>query len=273
MPIRGGKGRIGSLDNQDMGVGSGPQEVPGTGTCVTLIYAASYSKLSELATDSDEKAIENFATLTHQMATKNFAGYMDAWLQSDGSNTLDSVTGLQTSGANTIGFTVNNANLFQDDQDIDIWTAVGGAFIGTVTVQSVDILSNVIWLVNPIPTASVAIGNRLMMNGASGQANSGLFGLRQWQIGTNTGNWYNVQRPSYPGKFTTPTIAVNGPLLRPWSAPWNRSANFRLESRKRMRPKPSPTRTSMFAMPGNKTLSWSSDSTTTRPKATARPIC
>jgi len=35
MPIRGGKGRRGSLDNQDMGVGSGPQEVPGTGSCVT----------------------------------------------------------------------------------------------------------------------------------------------------------------------------------------------------------------------------------------------
>jgi hypothetical protein len=212
MPIRGGKGRLGSLDNQDMGVGSGPQEVPGTGTCVTLIYAASYSKLSELATDSDEKAIENFATLTHQMATKNFAGYMDAWLQTDGSNTLDSVVSLQTSGNNTVGFGVNNANLFQDDQDIDIWTAVGGAFIATVTVQTVDILSNVIWLVNPIATASVAIGNKLMMNGASGQANSGLFGLRNWQVSSNTGNWYNVQRPSYPGKFNTPSLAVNGPL-------------------------------------------------------------
>ena len=214
MPIRGGKGRRGSLDGADMGIGSGPQTVPGTVSPVTLIYAASYTKLAERATDTDEKAIENFATETHQMAAENFAGYMDAWLQGAGDDALDSIVNLQTSGSSTVGFGVNNANFFQDDQDIDIWTNTSGtgSFVATVTVESVDILSNVIWLVNPIPTASVATGYKLCMNGASGQPNSGLFGLRYYQVSANTGNWLNVQRSSFPGKYNTPTVAVNGPL-------------------------------------------------------------
>lgn len=214
MPIRGGKGRRGSLDGADMGIGSGPQTVPGTVSPVTLIYAASYTKLAELATDTDEKAIENFATETHQMAAENFAGYMDAWLQTAGDDALDSIVSLQTSGTNTIGFGVNNANFFQDDQDIDVWTSTSGtgSFVATVTVQSVDILSNVIWLVNPIPTAEVSVGYKLAMNGASGQPNSGLFGLRYFHVSSNTGNWLNVQRSAYPGKYNTPSIAINGPL-------------------------------------------------------------
>ena len=214
MPIRGGKGRRGSLDGQDMGLGSGPQTVPGTISPVTLIYAAAYTKLSELATDTNEKAIENFAAETHQMAAENFAGYMDAWLQTAGDDALDSIVNLQTSGANVIGFGVNNANFFQDDQDLDIWTNTtgAGAFVATVTVESVDILSNVIWLVNPIPTVSVNVGYKLLMNGASGQPNTGLFGLRYYQVATNTGNWLNVQRSAFPGKYNVPTVAVNGPL-------------------------------------------------------------
>lgn len=214
MPIRGGKGRRGSLDGQDMGLGSGPQTVPGTVSPVTLIYAAAYTKLSELATDTNEKAIENFAAETHQMASENFAGYMDAWLQTAGDDALDTVVNLQTSGGNIIGFGVNNANFFQDDQDIDIWTSTSGtgAFVVTVTVESVDILSNVIWIVNPIPTATVNVGYKLCMNGATGQPNTGLFGLRYYQVATNTGNWLNVQRAAFPGKYNTPTVAVNGPL-------------------------------------------------------------
>jgi hypothetical protein len=214
MPIRGGKGRRGSLDGGDMGIGSGPQTVPGTVSPVTLIYAASYTKLSELATDTDEKAIENFATETHQMAAENFAGYMDAWLQTAGDDALDSIVSLQTSGSNTIGFAVNCANLFQDDQDIDIWTSTSGSgtFVATVTVESVDILSNVIWLLNPILTSTVSAGYKLCMNGASGQPNSGLFGIRFFHVSANTGNWLNVQRSAYPGKYNCPSVAVNGPL-------------------------------------------------------------
>jgi hypothetical protein len=213
MPSRGGKPRVGNMNGADLGIGSGPTQVPGQLTTTCFIHAFSYTKQAEYATDSDEKAIENFATLTRSIAPKQFADFLDTLLcTSDGSNTLDTVVSLVAAGGNTVGIVVNNANEFLDDQDIDVWTSVGGTFVTTITVQSSDVLSNTIWLLNPIVTGTITAGMKLLVNGSSGQANSGMFGLPYYQVGTNTGNWMGVQRSAWPGKYITPTIAVNGAL-------------------------------------------------------------
>jgi hypothetical protein len=212
MPSRGGKPRVGNMNGADMGIGSGPTQVPGQLTTTCFIHAFSYTRQAEYATDSDEKAIENFATLTRSIAPKLFADFLDITLQGDGSNTLDTVVSLVASGGNTIGIVVNNANFFLDDQDVDVWTAVGGTFVSTITVQDSDILSNTIWLAVPVTTGIITAGMKLLISGSSGQANSGMFGLRYYQVGTNTGNWMGVQRSAWPGKYNTPSVAVNGAL-------------------------------------------------------------
>ncbi len=213
MPSKGGKPRVGNLDGGDLGLGSGPTTVPGQLTTTTFVMAWSYTKEAELATDSDEKAIEDFATLTRSIAPKSFADFMDCAIQGDGSNTLDTVVSTVTSGSNITGLVVNNANFFLDDQDIDIWSALGGTLQASVTIESSDILNNTIWLANPIPTSSgVAGGSLLLISGSTGVANTGVFGLRYYQVGTNTGNWMGVQRSAWPGKYITPTIAVSGGL-------------------------------------------------------------
>lgn len=214
MPIRGGKPRVGNLNGGDLGLGSGPQTVPGQITTTTLVMAWSYTKEAEYATDSNEKAIEDFATLTKSIAPKAFADFMDTAIQGNGSNTLDTIVSNVTSGSNITGFVVNNANFFLDDQDLDIWSALGVANpTASVTVESVDILNNTIWLANPIPTSSgVTAGYLLLISGSPGAANTGVFGLRYYQVGTNTGNWLGIQRSAYPGKYLVPTIAVNGAL-------------------------------------------------------------
>src|SRR5271165_732789 len=213
MPTRGGKPRVGNMNGADMGIGSGPQQVPGQLTTTCFIHAFSYTKQAEYATDSDEKAIENFANLTRSIAPKQFANFLDTTLQGDGSNTLDTVVSTNVVGGNIVGLVVNNANFFLDDQDIDVWTAVGGTFVTTITVSQSDVLSNTIWLTTPIPTATISAGYKLLVNGSSGQANSGMFGLRYYQVATNTGNWMGVQRSAYPGKYITPNIPVNGALV------------------------------------------------------------
>lgn len=212
MPSLGGKPRVGNMNGADMGIGSGPTQVPGQITPVCYIHAFSYTKQAEYATDSDEKAIENFATLTRTLAPERFADFLETVLQGNGSNQLDSIVGLQTAGGNIVGFTVNNANLFLDDEDIDVWTSIGGTFVGTITVQDSDITSNVIWLLNPVPTGTYAIGQVLLVNGASGQANTGINGIRYYQVATNTGNWLTVQRSAWNGKFIAQNIPVNGAL-------------------------------------------------------------
>jgi hypothetical protein len=212
MPSLGGKPRVGNMNGSDMGIGSGPTQVPGQITPVCYIHAFSYTKQAEYATDTDEKAIENFATLTRTLAPERFADFLETMLQGDASNTIDTVVSLQTSGGYITGISVNSANLFLDDEDIDVWTAVGGAFVTTVTVQDSDISSNVIWLLNPVPAGTITAGMKLMVNGASGQANTGLNGLRYYQVATNTGNWLTVQRSAWNGKYIAQNIPVNGAL-------------------------------------------------------------
>jgi hypothetical protein len=215
MPSRGGKPRVGNLDGGDLGLGSGPTTVPGQVTTTTLVMAWSYTKEAEYATDSDEKAIEDFATLTRSIAPKAFADFMDTVIQGNGSNTLDTIVSTVTSGGNITGVKVNNANFFLDDQDLDIWSALGaaGGATASVTVESSDILNNTIWFTNPIPTSTgVTTGYLLLVSGSAGQSNTGVFGLRYYQVGTNTGNWLGIQRSAWPGKYLVPTLAVNGAL-------------------------------------------------------------
>lgn len=214
MPSRGGKPRVANLDGGDLGLGSGPTTIPGQVTTTTLIMAWSYTKEAEYATDSDEKAIEDFATLTRSIAPKAFADFMDTVIQGNGSNTLDTIVSTVVTGSNITGFVVNNANFFLDDQDLDIWSALGTASpVASITIESTDILNNTIWLANPIPTSlGITAGYLLLVSNSPGQANTGVFGLRYYQVGTNTGNWLGIQRSAWPGKYLVPTLAVNGAL-------------------------------------------------------------
>jgi len=214
MPSRGGKPRVANLDGGDLGLGSGPTTIPGQVTTTTLIMAWSYTKEAEYATDSDEKAIEDFATLTRSIAPKAFADFMDTVIQGNGSNTLDTIVSTVVTGSNITGFVVNNANFFLDDQDLDIWSALGTATpVASITIESTDILNNTIWLANPIPTSlGITAGYQLLVSGSPGQANTGVFGLRYYMVGTNTGNWLGIQRSAWAGKYLVPTLAVNGAL-------------------------------------------------------------
>ncbi len=210
-----------NFNGGDLGRGSGPTEVPGYLSCVSFVQASEYTALAEYSTDSDEKAIQNFVTLTNQRATQTMGGYMDAVVQGNGSNTLDTVVSTTTNG-----LVVNNANLFQDNQDVDCYSSLGGsaAFLGTVTIQSVDILQNTIWLTSAVP-GSVTTGTLLLVSGSAGIANSGLAGLRSYQNVGNTGTYMGIQRSAYQGKYSTPNISLNS-TITPASA---RALNAQIE--------------------------------------------
>ena len=205
--IQGAKFRTGNLlDGSDMGRGSGPVEVPGTGTCVTYVQASEYTAESEYATDSDEKAIENYADRTHRNAAKTFGGYMDALMQTNSSNQLDTIVTVSTSSC-----TVNNANLFQNNQDVDIWTGVGGTFIASVTILTANAVTSTLTFTAPLPSTVLA-GQGLFVSGSAAQPGTGLNGLRTFAVSTDTGMWMNVPRSSYPGMYTQPSLPVNGAL-------------------------------------------------------------
>lgn len=211
-PLTQGGMKIGQFDGQDLGLGSAPVETFGSLSCVSLLQPSQYTFLSEWANDENVKSIQNFVSLTHEQAPKVFAGFIDSLIAlSDGSNTLDSVVSTTTNG-----LVVNNANAFQDQQPVDIWSALGGTFRGTAIIQSVDIANNTIWLTAAIPSGTVA-NDLILASGSSGQANSGIFGLPYYYAAGNTGNFMGIQRSSFPGKFSTPNINRGGAAMTPAS--------------------------------------------------------
>lgn len=205
--LTGGIFRTGAnlFDGQDMGRGSAPTQTFGTLSAVSFLQASEYTNLSEYATDSNAKAVENYVTLTNRQATETFAGYMDSLMaNSDGSNTLDTVVSLATGGN---GLVVNNADAFQDNQLLDCWTALGGNLLGTVQVQSIDIANNTLWLTEA-PPVGVGANTLLLITGSAGQANSGFFGIPNFHVSGNAGSFMGVPRSAFPGKFSTPSVSV-----------------------------------------------------------------
>ena len=207
--LAGGKPRANNPDGGSYGRGSGPTEVYGNISCTSFCQASEYTSLAEWATDGDEKAIKNYVSLTNARATETYAGFLDAAVAGgNGSNTLDTVVSTTTNG-----LVVNNANLFMDNQDIDLYSALTGSagFIATVTIDSVDITNNTIWLTTAVP-AGVTTGTYCVISGAAGVSNSGIYGLLYYQVSGNAGSFLNIQRSAFPGKLGTPGIAVNGAL-------------------------------------------------------------
>ncbi len=210
-PATGGLFRVANFDGGDLGRGSGPAEVPGYLSCVSFLQATEYTALADYATDSDTKAVQNYVKLTQEQAAKTFAGYLDALVSTgEGSNLLDVVVTVVTAG-----LTVNNANYFQDNQILDVYTAATPpVFVATIQIQSVDIANNTIWLTTAVPTGVVS-GTGLYVSGSSAQSGSGLFGLRTYQVAGNSGLYMGIPRSSWPGKFSTPNINLGGKALTP----------------------------------------------------------
>ena len=208
-PLTAGKFRVAGLDGQDLGLGSGPQLVPATSSCVSFVQASQWTALAEYTTDSDAKAIEDYVAILESQQIKTMAAYMDALLQTDGSNTLDTVVAVAGQVV-----TVNNPNIFQDNQDIDFYSNLldqGGAFLGTATILSVDAINVQVTFTGALP-AGVGAGTRMLVSGSAGVSNSGINGLRAMNVAGNTGTYLNIQKSAYPGKFSVPNFNAPGTI-------------------------------------------------------------
>lgn len=206
--LSGAQFRVADFDGGDMGTGSALQEQFGNLSCTSFLQCTQYTAQSEWSTDGNEKAIKDYVQLINQRATETMAGYLDAAIQGDGSNTLDTVV----STSSTNGIVVSNVNLFQDGQQVDVWTALGGTKRGTFTIKSAhDNATNTLWGDGAFP-AGTTTGDLLLINGSAGTANSGIFGLRYYQQGGNAGTYMGINRSDYPGVFSTPNINANGNL-------------------------------------------------------------
>lgn len=178
-------------------------------TSVYFAQATEYTKLAEVATNADSKAVAPAAKRNLEAAVKQMRTNIEALLNTDGSGTLDSVVSVSGS---TI--TVNNANQFFDNQIIQVFSALGGTNRGSAQILSVDANAKQIILTQTAPVGTTA-NDLLIVNGGAGVANSSLFGLLTFQVDSNTGTYLQLARPSYPGKLKTPHVAMNSQAITP----------------------------------------------------------
>ncbi len=213
--LSGGKHRFGTFDGADLGQGSSFTTDFYTLVPVYPFAAWQYTKLTEITTNNDTKAIENYGTRTMKEAMSEFGVLMEALLNTDGSNTLDTIV----SGGGTAQLTVLNAQMFRDNNDYDVWSALSGTFRGTITVQSVDTINNQLNLVSAVVSNGPTQNNDLLLvNGSSGVAGTGFLGLKYYHVASNTGSIGGLGRAAYPGKLNTPTVNFNNQSLTPAKA-------------------------------------------------------
>jgi hypothetical protein len=210
--LAGGNFQQSNPDGGDFGVGSGVTLDFGTITPVYFSQAVQYSKLAEISTDSNEKAIESIASLNMKRAMDQFNTNIEALLNGDGSGTLDTVV-VGSSGSAVV--TVTNPSQFYDGQVIQFYSGVGGSLRttpATSTITSVDVGAKQINLAANGPTGLTA-GDIIVVAGATAAAASSLLGIKYFQVDTNVGTVLGLNRATYPGKLKTPHVAAGNQSL------------------------------------------------------------
>jgi hypothetical protein len=214
--LAGGTFTTNTPDGGDLGLGSAPITDFMTLVPAYFFQCSQWTKQAEISTNSNEKAIEDYSKLVMKRAMKNFRTYMEAvFTQGAGDNMLDVVA--TTASAGAVSVIVKNANQFQDQQPIDVWTATGGTYVTSFIVQSVDAANKTLWLNGPLAVQCTA-GYGLYVKGSAGVANSGLFGIFQAAVSANSGTCFSLSRASYPGKLTMPYVSGGNQPITPSTA-------------------------------------------------------
>ena len=195
----------------DYGRGSGTIWDFGQITPVYLSFAVEITKLAEIATNSDVKAIENVAKVEVENAMEQFNKGLDNLLNTDGSATLTTVTGVTSPNV----ISVVNANQTSDSQPIQIFPNLTSSSRGPCTIQSVDSNANNLYINAPGYPAGTTANDLVILSGAAGVAGSSLLGIYYYQVQGNTGSWLGIPRSSYPGKLSTPYIDGNSSAITP----------------------------------------------------------
>lgn len=185
-----------------------------------FVYAVNeITFLSQIATDGRKRGLFNVQAQELKNSFDAATQGIEGLINSDGSGAIDQIPSTATvssnsgSGAQTSFISgLNVAASFTDQQVIQVFPSIGGATRGTATISFVDPVSNTLYFSTVLPSTggATAVGDYLMVNGAAGSAGSSILGLRSWQVNSNTGTLAGLNRASYPGRLSTPTINLSG---------------------------------------------------------------
>jgi len=185
---------------------------------VRLSNVCEISNLTQQATDGKDRGLK-IKREELQNTLKSFDNQVEGLIHRDGSGTIDqipstatvnSATGGGASGSATYSSIVglNTAGSFQDQQTVQVLSAVGGTNRGSFTISYVDPVAQTIYSTTALP-AGTTTGDILVVSGATGAAGSSILGKDYWLANGNTGTIGGIAKANYPGRLSTPTINFN----------------------------------------------------------------
>jgi len=206
------------------GTGNADSLGRGTGStwaafALSPVFFYSTCEISFLARISTEGAKRGLFNVQAQELKNTFTQAtqgLESLLQGDGSGTLDQIPTTATINQSTAPYYIkgmNNAFQFQDQQTVQAFNAIGGAAAGTFTVNYTDPVTQTIYISNLSAGLTLAAGQYLIVNGASGAAGASMLGLDAWLVNSNTGSIGGLLRQNFGGRLSTPTINLNGSSL------------------------------------------------------------
>ena len=191
-----------------------------TAAPVRLVNTCEISNLALQATDGKSRGLVKIKREELQNSLKTFDNGVEGLIHRDGSGTIDQIPATATvnnaAGGGTIGTAtyssivgLNTAGSFQDQQTIQVLSAVGGTNRGSFVTSYVDPVSQTIYSTTALPAGTV-VGDILVVQGATGAAGSSILGKDYWLANGNVGTIGGIPKANYPGRLSTPTINFGG---------------------------------------------------------------
>jgi hypothetical protein len=185
---------------------------------VRIINTCEISNLTQQATDGKDRGLVKVSKQEMKESLLSFENGIEGLLNGDGSGTIQNIptgatvsnnsgTGPQTSYISGLSTVAG----FSDQQVIQVLPAVGGTPRGTATISYVDPVSQTLYFSTVLPSTggATAVGDILVVLGATGAAGSSIYGKNYWIANGSTGTIAGINKALYPGRISTPTINLN----------------------------------------------------------------
>lgn len=215
----------GTGDGDSLGRGTGSQWISGDIAPIFFYSGCEITYLTEMATSGKNRGMVAVRAQELKNSLDSFMRGLESLFQGDSSGMLDqiptsaqinSATGGGAAGSATYSSIVgmNNANQFQDQQLVQVFPSEGGTARGTFRVSYADGVTNTIYSTTALP-AGTAVGDYIMVAGASGAVGGSLAGIKTYQVTGNSGSVLGVPRANFPGRLSTANINLNNQAVNP----------------------------------------------------------
>ena len=209
------------------GTGNADSLGRGTGStwaafALSPVFFYSTCEISFLARISTEGAKRGLFNVQAQELKNTFTQAtqgLESLLQGDGTGTLDQIPSTATitspSSGNAYAVSIaglNNAFQFQDQQTVQVYSAVGSSptYVGTFTVSYTDPVTQTIIGASAASAFTISTGDYLVVAGSSAGVGASILGLDAWLVNSPTGSIGGLLRQNFGGRLSTPEINLGG---------------------------------------------------------------